>query len=485
MDQQPLLDPTGIAQLREALTAAGYTLEGLSERLGEDLAGEVEGGDIVPALRALAGDDPLATLLRAFQAGRTVPTALLEAALRPLPLADAVAAGLVEAHGDGMRATLSLEIYGPWWLLADLAPPARPMAADHVLGITGSSLALADYTVRRPVDSALDLCTGGGIEALHLSQHAERVTGTDLLPRALRLAATTAALNGLDWELLLGDMFAPVAGRRFDLVVANPPFIIKPGSPSFVYRDGGRPGDAIIAEMFAAAPALLTEGGLMQFEGEWAHRAGADWAERLAGMATDAGLDAWIVEANAFAPKDYVEHWATSPEEDTTGWLEWLHAEGIESLGWGVVTLRNAGHAAPTVRVERRVAWPQFGGDVLAWFARQDWLRAHGSDLLAARYEVPEDVTLRVESARTADGWAVEGHVLATARSFDRTPSEERVSALAADLVGACDPARPLAGQLDRLAAAHGRDVPELVEALVPELVEGGFLHPVGLSALS
>ncbi|MEV6525829.1 methyltransferase [Longispora sp. NPDC051575] len=490
MDQQPLLDPAGIGRLREALSAAGYTLEGLSERLGEDVAGQVEGGDIVPALRALGGDDPLATLLATFTAGRTVTADRMAAALAPLPLADALAAGLVERHGDGVRAALSLEVYGPWWLLADLAPPARPIAPDHVLGITGSALALADYTVRRPVGTALDLCTGDGIEALHLSQHADRVTGTDLLPRALRLAATTAALNGLDWELLAGDMFAPVAGRRFDLVVANPPFIVKPGTPSFVYRDGGRPGDSLVAEMIAAAPDVLTPGGHMQFEGEWAHRAGADWAERLAGLAADAGLDAWIVEANAFEPKDYVEHWATSPEEDTAGWLEWLHAEGIESLGWGVVTLRNSGHASPTVRVERREAWPRFGGDVAAWFARQDWLRAHRSapELLAARYEVPEDVTLHVESVRAGQGWAVDGHRLSTAGSYDRTPSDERVPALAAALVGACDDALPLSEHLARLAGEQGRDVAGLVEEalpLVPELVEGGFLHPVGMPGLS
>jgi len=58
---------------------------------------------------------------------------------------------------------------------------------------------------------------------------------------AMHELPTTAALNGMSWELLAGDLVEPVAGRRFDLVVSNPPFVITPrtpGMPSYEYRDG-------------------------------------------------------------------------------------------------------------------------------------------------------------------------------------------------------------------------------------------------------
>ena len=53
------------------------------------------------------------------------------------------------------------------------------------------------------------------------------MTAIDLSPEALALAAENAALNGLAdrVELLEGDLLAPVAGRHFDLVASNPPYV--------------------------------------------------------------------------------------------------------------------------------------------------------------------------------------------------------------------------------------------------------------------
>src|SRR5690606_8439130 len=142
---------------------------------------------------------------------------------------------------------------------------------------------LAGATVRRPVGSALDLGTGCGVQALHLSTHAASVTATDVNPRALRFAATTAALSGQRWELRSGDLTAPVAGRTFDLVVSNPPFVVGHGPVRYAYRDSGRASDALSAELTAAAPGLLNDGGVMQFLANWAHVTGEDWGDRVAG----------------------------------------------------------------------------------------------------------------------------------------------------------------------------------------------------------
>ena len=169
--------------------------------------------------------------------------------------------------------------------------------------------------MRRPVGTALDLGTGCGVQALHLSTHARSVTATDLSERALRFAATTAALNGLDWELLRGDLVAPVAGRRFDLVVSNPPFVVGPGTTTHVYRDSGRVGDAICAELAAAAPGLLTEGGTMQFLANWVHVAGEDWEERVAGWFAGTGLDAWVIQREVADPMAYVDLWLADAGE--------------------------------------------------------------------------------------------------------------------------------------------------------------------------
>src|SRR5262249_41740540 len=152
--------------------------------------------------------------------------------------------------------------------------PGRPLPPDHVLGVGGASVTLAQSTVRLPVDTALDLGTGCGIQALHLSTHAARVTATDLSERALRFAATTAALNGPAWALPQGAVTRPGAGRRLALVVSTPPFVVGPGTTTHTYRDSGRPGDAVCAELVAAAPRLLGDGGYLQLLANWLHVTG-------------------------------------------------------------------------------------------------------------------------------------------------------------------------------------------------------------------
>ena len=59
------------------------------------------------------------------------------------------------------------------------------------------------------------------------------------------MARATFALNGLDVELLDGPWLAPVAGRRFDLIVSNPPFVPGPARVDYVYRDSGQAGDVL------------------------------------------------------------------------------------------------------------------------------------------------------------------------------------------------------------------------------------------------
>jgi methylase of polypeptide subunit release factors len=57
-----------------------------------------------------------------------------------------------------------------------------------VLGVSAASATLAQLTLRRPVDSALDLGTGCGVQCPHLARHSRRVVATDLNLRACELA---------------------------------------------------------------------------------------------------------------------------------------------------------------------------------------------------------------------------------------------------------------------------------------------------------
>jgi methylase of polypeptide subunit release factors len=487
-----LLSPDDIARLREALTAAHYTATGIADRIGPVATAAMARNDMRAALRATArSGDPLATLIRVFVCGQTEPVTAVAAALAPLALDTAVAAGLVEFSGDGLRAGLEIEAYGDQWVVSDVDAsmrPGRPLPPEHVLGVGGASTTLAQATIRRPVARALDLGTGCGIQALHLSTHARRVTATDLSTRALRFAATTAQLNQLDWELLAGDLTAPVADRRFDLVVSNPPFVVGPGTTTHTYRDSGRPGDAVCAELAAAAPGLLADGGYMQFLANWLHLAGEDWTERVAGWVADTGLDAWIVQREVSDPVSYVNLWladaAEAPGDQparAAEWLDWFDANKIEAVGLGLVTLRAAGHDVPSVRVEdlRQPVDQPLGEHVVAWFERQDWLRGMSAEtIMDARLRMDADLQLRQEATHTADGWQVDRQLLAQTTGLRWV---EQVDPVVLALVSACDGTRTLGDQIDVLAAAHEVDPATLAEAAVPvvaHLVERAVLLP-------
>ena len=73
----------------------------------------------------------------------------------------------------------------------------------------------------------LDMGTGSGICAVFAARHAQRVVAVDISEAAVCCARTNALLNGVEERVavLHGDLYAPLAGERFDLVLFNPPFL--------------------------------------------------------------------------------------------------------------------------------------------------------------------------------------------------------------------------------------------------------------------
>ena len=192
-----------------------------------------------------------------------------------------------------------------WWIVSDLTPGLdgadRRMRADHVLGVSSASNSLAQLTIRDHVSSALDLGTGSGVQAMHLTQHAGRVVGSDLNPRCLDLAALTAGLNEVSVDLRLGSLYEPVAGERFDLIVSNPPFVISPGTQGLLtYRDSGLPGDEVVRRVVTQAVDHLNPGGWCQVLANWVHERSGAWERAArAGWIESTGCDAWVVAARS------------------------------------------------------------------------------------------------------------------------------------------------------------------------------------------
>jgi release factor glutamine methyltransferase len=92
---------------------------------------------------------------------------------------------------------------------------------------TGVALAqqLGEKRIRAGM-AVLDMGSGSGIGAIFAARRGARVVAVDITLEAVRCARINALLHGLeDWiDVRRGDLFAPVAGERFDLVLFNPPF---------------------------------------------------------------------------------------------------------------------------------------------------------------------------------------------------------------------------------------------------------------------
>lgn len=117
--------------------------------------------------------------------------------------------------------------------LLDMRLLVLPTVANPRLLRTGAFFAAElERQLTETYADVLDLGTGSGICALVAARHARRVVGVDINPAAVRCASINALMNRSEEriELRQGDLFSPVAGERFDLVLFNPPFLL--GEPA-------------------------------------------------------------------------------------------------------------------------------------------------------------------------------------------------------------------------------------------------------------
>ncbi len=508
---QPWLGAGDVERLRTALDGADFTADGIGGYLGASVSAAHGRGDLAAVERATRDTAPLATLIRLFLLGEDVPAAAAAAALAPLPVETALGVLLEPAADGGVRATMDLRPYaetepGPdpgsaasgsqWWVVSDLGADVRngPMAGDHVLGIGSAALTLAQLTVRSPVGSALDLGVGCGVQSLHLSRHAARVVGTDLSPRALRMAATTAALNGLEWDLRLGSLLEPVGEDTFDQIVSNPPFVVGPppgaAAATFDYRDSRLAGDEVSRRLVSGMPARLNPGGLAQLLANWAITADQEWDERVAGWLAGGGCDAWVWQREVADPAEYVALWLRdagsvpgSPGYRAAydRWLSWFEEVGVLGIGMGLVSMHRTDRADVTVVCEdvRQAVQQPAAAEIGGWFSRVEWLAARGSGrLLASRVRPRADLVLTEHSMLTPDGWVPR---MSTLRSAGGMRWEIDTDRSVAAIVGGCAAGATLGEIVQLLARASASDPDETAAAAVPvlrDLIQRGLLVP-------
>ena len=136
----------------------------------------------------------------------------------------------------------------------------------------GDTRLLADTLRRRRLAEGrrvLDIGTGGGALAVAAARAgAVSVTAVDVSLRSVLTARLNARLHRSRVTVRQGDLFAPVAGERFGLVLANPPYV--PASSEALPRhrsgrswDAGRDGRAVLDRICAGVSAVLADDGVL------------------------------------------------------------------------------------------------------------------------------------------------------------------------------------------------------------------------------
>jgi len=492
-------DPARIAELRSALWSAGYKADRIRELLGAVSDNLTPSPSQVPLLHRQLAASPLATLVRLFLLGLPVSPDLAAAALAPLTPGHAVEMGLLQEHPDGLEASVRLIPHGEFVFASSKASEFEAVESDHVMGVTRSSIGLANLTIRRPVATALDLGAGCGIQAILVSRHTSHVTAVDLNPQALRFTEFNLRLNGIDnVGSLEGHLFQPVAGMTFDCIVSNPPFVISPET-RFLYRDSGLPGDELSRQVVSEAPRFLSEGGIAHIMVSWLRKLGDDWSARPRGWIEGSGCDAWLLHQVTQTALAHAASWhqslaASDPsgyEQRLDQWLDHMSQLGMDGVAFGAVILRRR-RGSNWVRAEE-MPDPDHGpaGEQLGrLFASQDFLSAlpERRALLDQRFLLNPGQRLE-QVLRCRDGtYRVERAVLQLEHGL---AFRANVDAFHAHVLSLLDGRRTLRDAVSETATTIGPKDAELAEIesatlpVVRRMLELGFISPAPQHASS
>lgn len=327
-----------------------------------------------PAVERLAGNGRAEIALRlAFLETAETDVALHRVFGAALTRALA-AAGWLRRRSTRLQARLRVDVYEHLVLLADRRFERPDLGAlglprgDMVYPPGSDSVFLAEAVPVRTDERVLDLCTGSGIQALAVAPRARQVVAVDIGARAVAMARLNAELNESRCVAVRqGDLYRPVAGERFDLIIANPPFV-PARSRGPAYHSGGPRGDRVLRRVVTGWDAHLRDGGRAVAISHLAVRRGetvADvlrpWVRGFAGrvlaLVLETGTPVDLAAAQSlFALEDGLAAYAREVR-DWTAYLRRHHVEQVVAL---LLAAERTGRAALEVTdaVQRTLPLP-------------------------------------------------------------------------------------------------------------------------------
>lgn len=339
---------SGLQFLRETLVAAAYDPESLKRLLGITYSDDVGLLNHAPALERVAGDrSAAATLTRLLFLEADEPRRNVAAVWSRRDCATLIRLGVLRQHAGRLRARLRIDPIGEQYFMADTRFRRNDRRAAHlpdgdaVYPPSSDSVMLRDAVGTQAAARILDLCTGSGVQALQQAPHADRVVAVDINARAVAMARLNAQLNGVgNVDVRCGDLYAPVRGEQFGLIIANPPFVSSPYVTAPSYHSGGPSGDRVLRRVIAGLGSHLADGGRAFAISHVAIRVGANleavaarWFREFPGRALVLVLETGTpVDLAAAQSLFALARGLSAYAKEVRRWIEYLRRHRIGSI---------------------------------------------------------------------------------------------------------------------------------------------------------
>jgi SAM-dependent methyltransferase len=487
------------ARVRELFIRVGYTEAGISARAGlatiHQLGSAEERGELLKGTV-----DALTLLLHLFCDGEYIRWETVRAFLDATDIEALKALGLLRSapgSPDLCAASIALYPLQGVYVAGDrhlsVAGTRAQAPADVVYSaLTPEAARFLRFLPRDRRRDMLDLCSGTGVAALiGASRFADHAWAVDITERSTRFAKFNVALNALaNVTVLEGDLYAPVAGRQFDLIVAHPPYV--PAlETQYIYRDGGMDGEEVTRRILAGLSAHLRPGGQLCCNCLLTERAGQSLEDRVREMlGRDAGeFDVVIAQwaTQELAP-DYPRLVREGHDlEAQTRRVLTLARLGVEKLVFVALIVQRRAAERPVITTRRLVS-PHTGAADLQWVLR--WLVANADGnpaslrrLLDSRPRASPRTELRSRSVLRDGEWVLEDCALVTEAPF---AVQAACPPWYPMLLARCDgriSAREHLQYLRETELAPEDAPPDAFASMIRQLVDSGFVeieeHPL------
>lgn len=484
--------PEQFARLRELFVRAGFEEAPICARAGIESLYDLPMPDDRTVFKDLS--DAQALLVSLFMDGDAVPWEAVRSLLSERDIESLEALGLLHdaPTGGSCLSTVGLYPIQELFIAADRrhgfdssgATPPPDLVFSPMTRETQRFLRLMP---RESCNHLLDIGAGSGVAGLiAAAQFARRVTLVDIAARSVRFAEFNVALNGLaNVRVLLGDVYAPVAGERFDVIVAHPPYV-PAMETEFVFRDAGEDGEQVTRRVIEGLSEHLEAGGQAYCECMLTEREGVDLDERVRGMfgASSDEFDVVIAQGRTVNPLYFLADQARAGYTSFAQlplWNAVLDRLHIEALVFVSLLMQRRANARPVITTRRALSPLTTAADmqwVLRWMVgTATWDIDDARRLLSSRPRTVPRTELRSRSTLNDGQWGVQECMLVTLAPF---AVEASCPNWYATLLQFCDGRTTVREHLQYLRDT--RAVPDtapedLFASMIKQLVDAGLIE--------